>query len=92
MNVESYRRREAIDQKRGRGRPPAHATIKETKRIASPELLPKLGLLPHLICSRQSNLGSGDEEGEHGDASGIDFGDQRALRLGRTAGKGKDSG
>jgi len=32
MNVESYRRREAIDQKRGRGRPPAHATIKETKK------------------------------------------------------------
>jgi IstB-like ATP binding protein len=31
MNVESYRRREAIDRKRGRGRPPAHATIKETE-------------------------------------------------------------
>src|SRR5437899_11993064 len=30
MNVESYRRREAIDRKRGRGRPPAHATIKQT--------------------------------------------------------------
>ncbi len=27
MNVESYRRREALDRKRGRGRPPAHATI-----------------------------------------------------------------
>jgi DNA replication protein DnaC len=26
MNVESYRRREAIDRKRGRGRPPAFAT------------------------------------------------------------------
>src|SRR6202790_3008880 len=31
MNVESYRRREAIERKRGRGRPPAHATIKETE-------------------------------------------------------------
>jgi hypothetical protein len=31
MNVESYRRREAIDRKRGRGRPPAHATIKKTE-------------------------------------------------------------
>jgi hypothetical protein len=61
-------------------------------RIASPELLPKLGPLPQLICSRQSNLGSGDEEGEHGDTGGIDCGDQGALRLGRTAGKGKDSG
>src|ERR1022692_4359136 len=68
------------------------ATIKMRIRIASPELLPKTGPLPHLICSRQSNLGSGDEEGEHGDTSGIDFGDQGALRLGRAAGKGKDSG
>jgi DNA replication protein DnaC len=32
MNVESYRRREAIDRKRGRGRPPAHATIKKTEK------------------------------------------------------------
>lgn len=28
MNVESYRRRAALDRKRGRGRPPAHATPK----------------------------------------------------------------
>src|SRR3979411_2152738 len=31
MNVESYRRRAALDRKRGPGRPPTHATIK--KRI-----------------------------------------------------------
>ena len=31
MNVESYRRRTAIDQKRGRGRPPERATIKEVE-------------------------------------------------------------
>src|SRR6476646_527734 len=66
------------------------ATIWMRTRIAPPELLPKTGPLPHLICSRQSNLGSGDEEGEHGDTSGVDFGDQGALRLGRAAGKGKD--
>ena len=30
MNVESYRRREAIERKRGRGRPGAHTTIKNT--------------------------------------------------------------
>jgi DNA replication protein DnaC len=30
MNVESYRRRAAINRKRGPGRPPAHATIKES--------------------------------------------------------------
>ena len=29
MNVESYRRRAALDRKRGPGRPPTHATIKE---------------------------------------------------------------
>jgi DNA replication protein DnaC len=32
MNVESYRRREALDQKRGRGRPPTHATINKTEK------------------------------------------------------------
>ena len=31
MNVESYRRREALDRRRGRGRPAAHATIKKTE-------------------------------------------------------------
>ncbi len=31
MNVESYRRRAALDRKRGRGRPAVHATIKETE-------------------------------------------------------------
>ena len=30
MNVESYRRREALDRKRGRGRPATHATTKKT--------------------------------------------------------------
>ena len=32
MNVESYRRREALDRKRSRGRPPTHATIKKTEK------------------------------------------------------------
>src|SRR3977135_3398553 len=31
MNVESYRRRAALDRKRGPGRPPTHATIKEKR-------------------------------------------------------------
>jgi DNA replication protein DnaC len=31
MNVESYRRREALDRKRGRGRPPVHATANKTE-------------------------------------------------------------
>ena len=33
MNVESYRRREVLDRKRGRGRPPAHATIKNAEEV-----------------------------------------------------------
>jgi hypothetical protein len=35
MNVESYRRREALDRKRGRGRPATHATIKKTENAES---------------------------------------------------------
>ena len=34
MNVESYRRKAALDRKRGRGRPPAHATPKENAKSA----------------------------------------------------------
>jgi len=30
MNVESYRRRSALEQKRGRGKSPMHATVRET--------------------------------------------------------------
>jgi hypothetical protein len=32
MNVESYRRRETLDRKRGRGRPATHATAKKTDK------------------------------------------------------------
>ena len=35
MNVESYRRREALERKRGRGRPPANATLKKTEQLES---------------------------------------------------------
>jgi DNA replication protein DnaC len=35
MNVESYRRREALERKRGRGRPPANATLKKTEQRES---------------------------------------------------------
>ena len=33
MNVESYRRRAALERKRGPGRPPEHATIKKTEPV-----------------------------------------------------------
>jgi DNA replication protein DnaC len=36
MNVESYRRRTALERKRSRGRPPTHATIKSECLIAAP--------------------------------------------------------
>ena len=35
MNVESYRRREALDRKRGPGRPPVHATTKSAQTAKS---------------------------------------------------------
>src|SRR3989337_1542453 len=35
MNVESYRQREALDRKRGRGRPATHATIKKPEKSES---------------------------------------------------------
>lgn len=34
MNVESYRRKAALDRKRGPGRPPAHSTQKELEKAA----------------------------------------------------------
>jgi len=45
------------------------ATIRMVTRIASPEMLPAVWSLPHLICSRRRfDGGGGDEAGEHGDA------------------------
>jgi hypothetical protein len=44
-------------------------------RIASPEMLPKPRLLPHLKCSPGDGLGDEYEEGEHGDTPGIGAGD-----------------
>lgn len=32
MNVESYRRKAALDRKRGRGRPPTHTTLKDLEK------------------------------------------------------------
>lgn len=46
------------------------ATIKVRMRIASPEMLPSIVVLPHLKCS-QRWLGGKDEEGQYGDAERI---------------------
>lgn len=61
-------------------------------RVASPELLPENGLLPHLNCSRRINLGSFDEEGKHGDTCGIGGGDQLSLCVRRASREGEDVG
>ena len=37
MNVESYRRRAALERKRGRGRPPTHATITANAALPRPK-------------------------------------------------------
>src|SRR5262249_12370779 len=71
MNVESYRRRAALERKRRPGRPPVSATIKPQRltepRIASPEMFPEAEMLPHLICSRPIFIGGGDyEAGQEG--------------------------
>ncbi|WP_457662433.1 ATP-binding protein [Sinorhizobium medicae] len=68
------------------------ATIRMRRRIASPELLPENGLLPHLNCSRRINLGSCDEEGKHGDTCGIGGGDQLSLCIRRAGREGEDVG
>ena len=47
----------------------SRATATLAGRIASPEMLPERGLLPHLKCSPGARRsGGGDEAGEHGDA------------------------
>jgi hypothetical protein len=46
------------------------ATIKVRMRIASPEMLPSIVVLPHLKWS-QRWLGGKDEEGQYGDAERI---------------------
>lgn len=94
MNVESYRRRAALEEKRQRDRRVSSATIRTlavpVARIASPELLPENGLLPHLNCSRRIGLGSYDEEGEHGNTCGIGCGDQLSLFVRRAGREGED--
>jgi hypothetical protein len=50
-------------------------------RIASPGLLPVIGLLPHCKCSRQRSRAS-DEEGKYGDADGAGGSGGRALPIG----------
>jgi len=47
----------------------SRATATLAGRIASPEMLPERGLLPHLKCSPGARRsGGGNEAGEHGDA------------------------
>jgi transposase InsO family protein len=56
-------------------------TIKDATRIASPEMLPRGQLLPHLKCSPGSSRGSEHEDSEHGDAAGAGGGDKGEVRF-----------
>ncbi|MGB6706214.1 MAG: hypothetical protein WBE94_13895, partial [Pseudolabrys sp.] len=46
---------------------PVEADIVTTPRIASPEMLPSVGLLPHVICSPPGFGGGEHEADQHGD-------------------------
>ena len=54
MNVESYRRRAALERKRGPGRPPAHATIKANAATVAPRQSNQTRPLPATINTRRS--------------------------------------
>ena len=56
MNVESYRRRTALERKRGRGRPPTHATINSQRLIVAPRQSKTLESSCATITTRQSCL------------------------------------
>jgi hypothetical protein len=52
-----------------RGALPCCATNRMRTRIASPEMFPEAGMLPHLICSRPMFIGGAkDEADQHGGA------------------------
>src|SRR5215469_16195052 len=84
MNVESYRRRAALERKRGvAGRPP---------RIASPEMFPEAEMLPHLICSRPIFIGgANDEADQYGSARRVGGCGGRPVCEGRSGRTGADS-
>jgi len=61
-------------------------------RIASPEMLPDIELLPHLKCSRAGvGWDSGDEACEHGNAGRTSGGDGRSILGELTTGTRPDS-
>jgi hypothetical protein len=57
MNVERYRRKATLDRKRGRGRPPAHATPKESRRM-----LIDVQPFPLIVAQRQPDPGQAGAE------------------------------
>ena len=64
----------------------------EVRRIASPEMLPSVGLLPHVICSRPVFGGGGHEADQHGDAGRVDSGGGAAVCPVHSKGSGAHSG
>src|ERR1019366_4564449 len=94
MNVDSYRRKVAVEKARGVGRPATRATIKGSSCkdcIASPEMLLNINLLPHLICSFWASGGIGGyEAGEHDDTGRTCGSHSGPIRVERPFGKGPD--
>src|SRR5271165_3545045 len=62
------------------------------RRIASPEMLPSVGLLPHVICSPPVFGGGGHEADQHGDTGRVDSGGGGAVCPVHSKGSGALSG
>ena len=65
---------------------------KVAARIASPEMLPSVGLLPHVICSPPVFGGGGHEADQHGDTGRVDSGGGGAVCPVHSKGSGAHSG
>ena len=73
-------------------RPIYGATVRMCGRIASPEMLPSVGLLPHVICSPPVFGGGGHEADQHGDTGRVDSGGGGAVCPVHSNGSGAHSG
>src|SRR3984885_5093150 len=71
---------------------PYSATVRMCGRIASPEMLPSVGLLPHVICSPPVFGGGGHEADQHGDTGRVDSGGGGAVCPVHSKGSGAHSG
>ncbi len=71
---------------------PCSATAMMAGRIASPEMLPRTDLLPHLKCSRPGFGGDGHEADQHDNTGRVGAGGVGALWRGQPGGAGPHPG